>query len=315
MTNTSLAIAADGFSLDTIKNTDDLDALLKAVTAIKDAEKVYIHAKMYRDKAIAYAQLEAAALVRVVDLGGVEKLKKGKLRDAAIWLSKMRESERDHYIRMCQNGMTIDNIYWKIVGKDAEKQVYRDFGYEQRDRLIDELKQTGKVDIGDYSTVMYKKLGAKEGKDIVNGTRIALRDAGGLCIEEGSHVYIKDDSKDKEGIKDCARVRARSIRIDFYRLLEVLQKNKVEIKYEELLGELSGYPNEWDFCSSPFALNVILALECCHGFSNPEELHRAFTEDEGRNLSELFEKYPFYERFIEEAYIAIQKRRESEYVA
>lgn len=125
-------------SINKSQSIEDAVKILKQIDALKTAlESV----EMFRSQSVMYARLEAEALIKVVDLGGLNKLR-GAHRATANWLAELDDNTREKYISMCLEGLTIDQVYKREVGAPREKLRQIEELKTMREELVAELSTT-----------------------------------------------------------------------------------------------------------------------------------------------------------------------------
>jgi len=318
MANNEIAIRDRMFDLDSIRQTVDLRDLIKKVNKINALGEALKANETFHEMSVQYAQLEAEALVRVAELDGIEQLRRKEQRAVAKWLYEMGEKERNHYIRMCSQGLTIDQVYKREIGDKLAEEEKDEIVNKLRSRLIEELKVTGQVNMESFNTSvssLYPR-SAKKANAIIDDTRKDLRRAGGICVAEGSKTYLMAAKNgNPEGSKSAIRYRAQKMNEDFHSIINIIAQCGVEMEYEEILGALCGYSTEKQFVNEPFWLHIMFALAEYGAFSNSEKMMDAITDNSGESLYKLFRENPEFGRFIEKAYSSLENYRKIERIA
>ena len=175
-------------------NTElEVRKMLAQLEAVKDALKA---ADEFREKSVMYAQYEAYALVRAVEISGDTHLIKGKWRKlAAEWLASMPEDERGAYIAKCSDGKTIDNVYKAVVFLPEQRSALGNAVSECKAAASDALRKDGVVSIqsivGKYQGMFPRAMIG----EITDGVRSVVRSAGGVGIGDGNGTYVDPEKK------------------------------------------------------------------------------------------------------------------------
>jgi len=233
---------------DLFKAVNECTCIEEAVALIKkvDALKVALDAvDRFYEQAVMYARLECEALLKVVELGGIGKLR-GHHRKTAEWLAELSEDEREVYIEMCKTGCTIDHIYAKEVGDPKKVQSTLDGLRQIREKVIDSMKENGIVDtrpfVAEVNAVRYV-IGEDVATDIVDGMRNRLRKVGGLGVGEGTHLYVMPNSPHTEEVEQAILTRYKSICNDMDSIKDIARASKIKMSYKK-------------FCSNPYQYNL-----------------------------------------------------------
>lgn len=240
--------------IQTVCSVSDILRLIKNIDALKVALDA---ADTFRGQAIKYAKLEASALIRAVELGGLNNLR-GLHKKTAEWLYGLSESERDKYILMCDDGLTIDQVFKREVG-DAQALNRKIQSIElQRDMLIDECKESGIVDMKQFSCNVrdvFKCENRSIGEDIIDGTRNRLRMAGAVGVGGDTGIYVMPCSGNGDEIRKAILLRYESICNDFRSVREIARASRIKMSYKEFnSGARFAYHND------PYLINVLLSF-------------------------------------------------------
>lgn len=208
------------YTLANIYAIADIDTLLdtlKKLTVLKD---VLDACNKFHENAIKYAKLEAAALLHVVELGGVNKLKGNRLATAK-WLANLNNEERKHFIAMCGEGLTIEQIYKREISDPTrlkQKLSHYDILCEA---MVDELKETGIVTLSKYTYDIPNHLPHRLADAVKNSFRKAIRENGGVAIGDNNGTYVAVYKGESKEIKSAILVRLNSIQKDLNSILEI----------------------------------------------------------------------------------------------
>lgn len=214
----------------------DIDAMISIVKKI-DALKVALESvNAFHDKAIAYARLEAEALIRVMDLGGENRLGLTHRRTAR-WLYGMEEEERIEYISMCSEGLTIDQVYKREVSdvEKQEKKLYAASYY--RGKALEDVRKNGIIEMRPLSEQIRKVFGIEhkaDAEDVIDGIRKRLRDAGAVGVGDESGTYVMPSVGNRQQIVEAITMRYDSICKDFRNIHEIAYLSGVKITKDEL---------------------------------------------------------------------------------
>lgn len=222
--------------LEEIERIDDVDVCIQKIKQILALKIALESVDRFREQSVKYAQLEAAALIRVVELGGISQLTK-RLRNTAEWLFDMSDEDRASYIAMCSDGATIDNLYMREVG-DPIKLAERIRGAEavRKDALC-EVKENGIVELSEYSDRIRKALGREHKQtadDMIDGMRRHLLRGGAVGVGDGSCVFVMPMPENEEAVKEAIIARFKSVCHDMQSIKEISKKSGVKVSYEDL---------------------------------------------------------------------------------
>lgn len=222
--------------LEEIEHIDDVDVCIQKIKQILALKTALESVDRFREQSVKYARLEAAALIRVVELGGMNQLPK-RLRSTAEWLSDMNVEERAEYIAMCSDGATIDYVYMREVG-DPIKLAERIRAAEtvRKDALC-EVKEYGIVDLSEYNDRVKKALGREHKQtadDMIDGMRRHLLRGGAVGVGDGSRVFVMPMPENEEAVKDAIITRFKSVCHDMQSIKEISKKSGVKVSYEDL---------------------------------------------------------------------------------
>lgn len=199
-----------------------LDALAK-LSMVKDALK---EADRFRDESVKFARYEAYALVRAVQIAGDAKLVKGKWRKAAAeWLAQMDERERENYVLMCDNGKTIDNVYKELVAIPQQREELAEAVSQCKAAARNELKNTGMVVVPKIVREHSGRFPKSMLKEITDGVRSAVRDAGGVGIGDENGTYI-DPDKESDYVSDAIATRINAVVRDIEGIADLANRSE-----------------------------------------------------------------------------------------
>lgn len=275
--NTVMSTKTAGL-LDAIRGNRNLEEMVKLVKQI-DALKVALESvDAFREQSILYAQLEAEALLKVVELGGIKSLRQPH-RATAEWLSKLHTDDLARYLQMCNDGLTIDAVYKREVGNDAKLREKIDFLQGQRDWLIDDLREHGIVDIRQYADEVKRTFCVSNpslASDIIDGTRNRLRKAGAVCIGANSYIYVKRNPDNADKIEQAILLRYQSIINDFACIKAIMKEAHVTMSYKQFHDNFSEMPHTGE----NYILHVLLALSRMGMFKDADELEQRIAASE-----------------------------------
>lgn len=227
--NASLADTAGGLAkadmlLGEIDSATTESAIRKALFQVETVKEALKAADMFRDKSIQFARYEALALIKVVEVCGDTKLISGKYRKlAAEWLVGLTEEERNAYISMCADGKTIDNIYRDNIYRPMQRVALSDAVSDCKDMARTMLRQDGIVSVPDVVQRHINDFPRSMRKDIVNGVRDAIRQAGGVGIGDDRGTYINPD-KHSLYVSDALATRIAAVARDIESIADLAEK-------------------------------------------------------------------------------------------
>lgn len=231
---------------------EEMKMVFAKLAALKEALKA---ADMFHEASIQFAQLEALALIRAVELSNGEPPSltgpNKKLRSqAAVWLFNMTERERLSVIEKCKEGKTLLAIYNELSAPtDNERAVA--IKMELNRNVAFELKRDGVATINtEYNKRLIRSLPINLQSDVRDGLRNLLRKKGALGIGDNEGTYIMPESENSK-IYDALEVRMNSISHDFAYFISAAMRSKAkpiykinarqEIFYEDFLKLWAGY--------------------------------------------------------------------------
>ena len=221
-------------TLEDIKSCESLDQLMTWIGQLKAVKQALEAAHKFREMSVRYAQSHAAALIRVIELGGEKELR-GKERKVAVWLSELSPAGREKYIAMCEEGMTIDMVYYREVESKQKIADALQKAKNLREDVIQTVKEEGIVDISGYiDSLASSPLEPSVRSDLIDGTRNRLRKAGAIGVGNNSYVYVMRGSGRTEEIKKAIKTRYESIIADFESIEEIQKASGVTVDISDL---------------------------------------------------------------------------------
>jgi len=215
----------------------DVNQMMDYLDRLKKLKKVCDACKVFRENAVNYAKLHAASLMRVVELGGSEKLT-GLERRTAEWLASLNEDDRNKYVLMCEEGLTIDSVYRREVEKPLDLKRAVEKALENREKVLQEFVETGYIDLTSHNNIVSTLL--KDNKTLARefkeGTREAVLRNGGTGIGDGSHKYIMPGVENPESVRKSAMSRLESMVNDFISICNDAKKSNTVLSYSDLFG-------------------------------------------------------------------------------
>lgn len=282
------------------RSITDVLAFIKKIDALKVALDA---ADTFHSQAIKYAKLEASALIRAVELGGLNSLR-GLHKKTAEWLSGLNEQEKEKYILMCEDGLTIDQVFKREVG-DAQALSKKIKTIEQeREWLIEDCKEKGIVDIKPFSDSVkeaFKYEHQSLCKDILDGARNRLRRAGAVGIGDDSGIYVMPCPENGEEIKKAILLRYESICSDFDSIRKIASASGVKISYTDFDSGAN-----WSFHNKNYIIHVLIALIRMGFILDEEECYKAIAKSDFREETEVVTKQL---KFSRAEYIKAQYKR------
>lgn len=207
--------------LGNLQSEQDVRNMLAKLEMVKDALKA---ADQFREQSVKFARYEAYALVRAVEISGDTSMIKGKYRKlAAEWLVSLSEDEREEYIAKCDDGKTIDNVYRKLVYLPEQRNALGDVVRDCKKKAREELRQNGAVNVPDIVRNHSQSFPKSMVKDITDGVRNAVRDAGGVGIGGNTGIYIDPDKK-SDYVVDAIRTRVEAVSRDIEGIADLAKR-------------------------------------------------------------------------------------------
>lgn len=185
-------------------------------------------ADLFYEASIKYAELEARALIRAVELsnGEIPKLAgKNKLlrAEAAVWLYNKTEEERNEIILQCQNGKTIAAIYKELTEPSLDETIV-EIKEEIKKEIDENLEKTGTCQLNTQSIEnKLSKIPKKIRSDIRDGLRKYLLDKGSVGLNDNQGTYIIPTKK-TDKVHEALKARINSIGQDFESFLSIASR-------------------------------------------------------------------------------------------
>lgn len=265
--------------LSAIQQTSSVEDAISIIKQI-DALKVALEAvDQFREQSITYAKLEAEALIRCVELGGLNELRRDRKKCAA-WLSGLSYEERSKYISMCADGMTIDNIWKREIGDGAKFKEIIDDLETRRDWLIDDVKEKGIVSIREFSELVRSKLPNNKkalADDIVDGLRSRLRQSGAVGVGDDDNTYVMPTPENDAEVKKAILLRYKSICADFERIAEIKRAAEITFSYKEFDDG-----SNWSYESNLYVTHILIALCATGVICDDKALAEAIAKSDAR---------------------------------
>lgn len=296
--------------LDKIHKCQDLAEAVDFIKQI-DALKVALESvKQFRENAIRYARLEAEALIRVVSLGGLDQLR-GYHRKAAKWLVELSDADKEKYISMCEEGLTIDQVWRREIGENEKLSEKINEANVYRKWAIEEIQEAGIVDLTEYQNSVKKALAAfpDVARDMIDGTRRELRKIGAVGIGGNSCVYVMENSGFTEEIKKAIKLRFESIIDDFTSIKEICETSEIKLSYKDLYdGNFLGIGRP---CNA-YLVPLLTALGHMGIFTDSQELVENIAKESIYEEVMLAKDFGVArDKYIEIQYQKIQNRKEA----
>jgi len=207
-------------NLQTVEECRDMLAKLDYAKSALEA------ADQFREKSVLYAQCEAFALVRVVEIAGNTDLIPGKYRKlAAEWLASLDEADRAEYVSLCSDGKTIENVYKEIVYKPAQRSALANTVKDCKKQAREQLRNSGAVNVPNIVRAHSHEFPKSMLKEITDGVRSAVRDAGGVGIGGNTGIYIDPDKK-SEYVSDAIQTRIEAVARDIEGIADLANRSE-----------------------------------------------------------------------------------------
>lgn len=210
----------------------DIEAILAKVKQIDALKAALDSVGKFHENAIRYARLEAAALIRVVELGGIAGLR-GYHRKVAEWLSGLSEDERERHIRMCGEGLTIDQVWKREVHDEMKVRQQLDYVKFLRQDIIEEAKSNGIVSLSAFSKSVHDHIEGQMAEDIIDGTRNSLRKMGAVGIGDDNGTYVMPKPENEAYVKQAILTRFDSVNNDLENIMKISKAAKVKMSYKD----------------------------------------------------------------------------------
>lgn len=213
-------LMATSEELVSIQEETDINVLLEKVKKLTAIKKALEAMNKFHEISVKYAKLEAAALVRVIEISGERHLT-GPRRGVARWLSELNPDDREIYVNMCEEGLTIYQV-WRREVKEREY-INNKLNYikAQEEKLMNEFSDSGYLNLEKYREIAAESFEEQMANDIVDGFRNRLRKKGAVGIGNASLEYVSPNSGNTEMLSKAIISRIKSIRADFRRLEEI----------------------------------------------------------------------------------------------
>lgn len=208
-------------SIESIVTEEEMREAIKQLDVLKSLLEA---ADRFREESVKFARCEAHALARAVEIMGNTSLIKGKWRKlAAEWLANMDPSERETYIAKCSDGKTIDNIYKEMIYEPAQRSALGDAVSACKVTARNMLRTDGVVNVQEIVRKHSARFPKSMLKEITDGVRAAVRDAGGVGIGDNTGVYI-DPDKESNYISDAIAVRVEAVSRDMESIADLASR-------------------------------------------------------------------------------------------
>lgn len=204
---------------------------MKMIFAKLEALKLALEAAdMFYEASVQYAQLEAYALIRAVELSdgkmpiltGRNKYNRAK---SAVWLFNMTEQERLKIIEMCKDGKTIVAIYKEITAP-TDKEVAKKIRKQICEEMFDDLDRNGVCCINRVEK-LFKKIPNPLKNDVKDGIRNELLKKGAVGLGDKNGTYIIPTNQSNE-VYQALQTRLHSIQFDYLNFLSIAEKCDVK---------------------------------------------------------------------------------------
>lgn len=261
-------------ALDVIKKVDALKTALEAVDE-------------FHNKSVMYAQLEAEAILKVVELGGMKKLT-GYKKKIAEWFVKLSSEEQCKIINECSDGVTLDYLYKTKVREPEKRDEMLKVAKWLEKRIFDDFSKSGQTDLSTYDhwDNGLKYLDRQTFADIKDGTRNRIRKLGGVGIGDG--IYIRPNCGRTEEIKKAIAIRIMSITRDVMRLQSLCATASIQLKRDDYFEYLDDVPEDEGYDLN-YYLMVINTIEKLANIrkSNIVQNYKIQSIKEGSGVNEL----------------------------
>ena len=231
-----------------IANIRTPDDVAEFVSKLQTTEKLLKAVNQFNSQARKFADLEARALLQIVELGLEEELPSGYW-EVSLWLKDATPEEREAAIAACgEKGVTI-RYWWKKNVHEGELAANQlELMKEMGDDAIDEFKEHGIVNLekklGNFEGTRFNRIPYDVKKGYLDAVRDRIRKAGGHGLGDGEGVYMTA-AEARPYLAKVIHNKCKSIVLDVGRLMEICEETDggdawVEIKrYTNFTTELS----------------------------------------------------------------------------
>lgn len=302
------SLATTGFSsiLGYIQEISSIEEIVQYIKKV-DALKVALEAvDTFRTQSVLYAKLEAEALIKACELGGEAQIP-ARHKQTASWIFNLSKSDREKYIAMCEDGLTIDQVYKREVGNAKKLNEQIAIVEQMRSDLIYDRKKNGIVDMKPFSEKIRETFnGSKRniGNDIIDGTRNRLRSAGAVGIGDDTGIYVMPCKENSEEVKQAILMRYQSIKNDYESIKQIAKASGVKISYTEFDDG-----SHWTYNNHNYIMNILMALIDMNVISEAQECIAAIDRTEfSKEVSYINKMYGIarkdyikkqYEKYVE----------------
>ena len=219
-------VAFNALTPEAIRSIEDLKTAKMCVAKLAGFQKALEEADRFFSMAVEFAELEAAALIRVMELtGGDAKVIRGERGNAALWLYRMTEKQRKETIEMCREGLTLTQVWRREVKyKDGvplspkEKKIQ-----ERKQEYIAEAEEMGVVDISDFSLGedSHHQITRYLWEDAKQGLRRTLLRSGYVGVGNHLQIYVNPARSSEDQVRMAIKTRLESIINDINSVSEI----------------------------------------------------------------------------------------------
>lgn len=239
-------VAFNAMNVDFIREIPDLETAKLFVARLSGYQKALQEADRFYEMSVAFAELEAAALIRVMELtNGRQNVIKGDRGKAAHWIYLMSEDERKKTIQMCKDGLTITQV-WKreVKYKDGipltpkEKKIHA-----RKQEYLEEAEEVGVVDISNFSLGedSHHQIERYMWEDAKQGLRRSLLKSGFVGVGNRLQIYVNPAKSNEDQIRMAIITRLESINNDVKNVHEIASAAGIPIpnisQLETLINE------------------------------------------------------------------------------
>ena len=204
-----------------IRDEEELREYMSRLRYVKDVLEA---ADMFRKESVRFAQYEAYALIRAVEIAGNADLVKGKYRKmAAEWLCGLSDDERQEAIGLCVDGKTIDNVFKETVYNPRQRLELSSAIKSCKEEAQSELKDKGIVIIPNVVRKYQNKFPRSMVRDITNGVREAVRGSGGVGLGDSNGTYV-DPDRESYRVKCAITTRIDAIVRDMESVVDLVDR-------------------------------------------------------------------------------------------
>ena len=226
--------AYNTMNVEAIRAIPDLESAKLCVARLAGFQKALEEANRFFEMAVAFAELEAAALIRVMELtNGDQRAVRGERGKAAQWLWRMSEEQRKETIQMCKEGLTLTQVWRREVKYKGEipQSAQAKKIQERKQMYIAEAEEVGVVDISDFSLgdESHHQMTQYLWADAKQGLRRSLLRSGFVGVGNDLQIYVNPLQSNENQIRMAITTRLESIMNDINNVHDIATAANIAI--------------------------------------------------------------------------------------